>query len=138
MSIERKLLRMARRQESDPGFEIPFYERILEKSPDFVEALMCLGDLYTKEGLFEKGLKIDQRLSRLRPEDATVFYNLACSYSLLEHIASADAALRRAIDLGYEDFDYLLKDPDLVNLLRSEAFRRYFQELRRDREEEIA
>ena len=99
---------MRKRQECDPQFEISFYEKILERSPDFIEALMCLGDLYTKEGFFEKGLRVDERLGQLRPKDATVFYNLACSYSLMADVPAAERSIRRAIELGYQDFEYLL------------------------------
>ncbi|MBF0122212.1 MAG: hypothetical protein HQL21_02240 [Candidatus Omnitrophica bacterium] len=134
---------MAKRQESDPQFEISFYEKVLQRSPDFIEALMCLGDLYTKAGLFEKGLRVDERLARLRPGEAIVFYNLACSYSLMEDGHAAEGAIRRAIELGYEDFEYLIKDPDLINLLNSDRFHVYLRELRarvrqRDCQEETA
>ena len=111
-----------RRSDSDPQFEISFYENLLKKSPNFIEALMCLGDLYTKHGSYEKGLRVDERLAELRPDDHTVFYNLACSYSLMNEVAAADRAIKRSIELGYEDFEHMQKDPDLLNLLSSEEF----------------
>jgi len=52
-----------------------------------------------------------------------VHYNLACSYSLLGRIEDALLSLKRAINLGYEDFDYLLRDPDLENLKKDKRFR---------------
>ena len=55
-------------KKEDFEFEINFYENILKERPDFVEALMALGDLYTKAGFYEKGLSIDKRLTRLRPD----------------------------------------------------------------------
>ena len=58
-------------------FEIQFYEGVLEKNNDFTQALIVLGDLYTRKGLYEKGLMIDKRLAFLKPEDPIVFYNLA-------------------------------------------------------------
>ncbi len=119
-----------RRSDSDPQFEMTFYEGLLKKTPNFIEALLCLGDLYTQHGFYEKGLKVDERLAELRPDDATVFYNLACSYSLMNEVASADRAIKRAIELGYEDFEHLQKDPDLLNLLSSEEFQAYFKKIR--------
>jgi tetratricopeptide (TPR) repeat protein len=119
-----------RRSESDPQFEISFYENLLKKSPNFIEALMCLGDLYTKQGFYEKGLRVDERLAELRPDDPTVFYNLACSYSLMNEVVAADRAIKRSIELGYEDFEQLQKDPDLLNLLSSEEFQAYFKQAR--------
>jgi hypothetical protein len=42
-----------------------------------------------------------------------VFYNLACSYSLNRELDMAAAALEKALRLGYRDFKWLAKDPDL-------------------------
>jgi hypothetical protein len=58
-------------------------------------------------------LKIDEQLSVLRPQDATVLYNLACSYSLTGHTEQAFEALNRALVAGYDDFKWLAQDPDL-------------------------
>jgi tetratricopeptide (TPR) repeat protein len=119
-----------KRADNDPQFEISFYENLLKKSPNFIEALMCLGDLYTRQGFYEKGLRVDERLAELRPDDPTVYYNLACSYSLMNEVASADRAIKRSIELGYEDFEHMQKDPDLLNLLSSEEFQAYFKKAR--------
>jgi len=58
----------------------------------------------------------------LEPQNPLVFYNLACSYSLTEQFPRAVAALHRAIDLGYRDFKWLAKDPDLKKLRAQPAF----------------
>jgi len=118
---------MAKRSKEDPQFEIAFYEDILRRSPNFIEALMCLGDLYTREGQYDKGLDVDERLSRLRPDDALVIYNLACSYSLVGRLSDADQAMRRAFDLGYVDLAQISKDPDLEKLMNYAPFREFFE-----------
>jgi len=100
-------------QTEDLDFEISFYEDILKGKPDIVQALIPLGDAYTKKGLHEKGLVVDRRLARLRPDDETVHYNLACDYSLLQKPDQCLVSLRKAIRLGYCDFDHMEKDPDL-------------------------
>ncbi len=94
-------------------FEILFIEKVLKNCPDFVEALIVLGDDYTKSGRYEEGLKIDQRLIQLRPDDALVHYNLACSYSLLKMPDQGLDALKKAIQLGYRDLSFMKKDSDL-------------------------
>ena len=104
-------------------FEIKFYEDILEKSPDFIEALIALGDAYTKNKQYEEGLKVDEKLSKLKPQDATIFYNLACSYSLTNRMGFALNALEKAIRLGYSDFSYMDTDPDLENLRKEQRYR---------------
>jgi len=78
-----------------------------------VDALQLLGDHYTQRGRFNEGLKVDERLARLDPENALVFYNLACSYSLTDQFDRTALALEKALALGYRDFAWLAKDPDL-------------------------
>jgi tetratricopeptide (TPR) repeat protein len=109
-------------KKEDLEFEIRFFEGVSHRDPDFVEALQILGDAYTKTGQWEKGLKIDQRLSRLCPDNSLVFYNLACSYSLLKYLDEAFAALDQAVKLGYDDARWLIKDPDLDNLRHDNRF----------------
>ena len=104
------------------SFEIEFFEALVAQYGNFVDALIPLGDAYTKAGEYEKGLKIDLKLSRLRPNDPVVFYNLACSYSLLNEIDLAYSALERAILLGYNDFKYMLNDADLKNIVSMKTF----------------
>lgn len=115
-------------QNNDNDFEIRFYESILKEAPDFIETLMALADLYTKKGLYREGLELDERLSRLRPDDPVIFYNLACSYSLMNDRYAALNAIRRAIDLGYDDFEHLTNDQDLAHLMADEQFRQYIKD----------
>lgn len=103
-------------KDEDLDFEIKFYEGILAKQPDFLEALVALGELYTKRGLFERGLEVDRKLSGIKPEDPIIWYNLACSYSLVNRLDESFDALKTSIHLGYNNFDYLNADTDLKNL----------------------
>lgn len=114
------------KKEEDLDFEIKFIESVVQNRPHFVEALVALGDLYTKRGFYEKGLSIDEKLSHLRPLDPMVFYNLACSYSLLQDTRKALDAVKKAVDLGYRDFDYLQSDSDLDNLKADARFQEFF------------
>lgn len=114
---------MISREQEDLDFEISFFERLLEKNPNFVHALAALGDNYTKTGRYKDGLKIDQRLVKLKPVDSFVYYNLACSYSLLKMTEPCLKALRKAIVLGYRDFAFMQKDPDLEFIRKSLRFK---------------
>jgi tetratricopeptide (TPR) repeat protein len=104
-------------------FEVRFYEKLLSAYPDFADVLIPLGNAYTRLGLYEKGLQIDLRLIQLRGTDPLTWYNLACSYSLLHRVDESMHALRRSIELGYHDLEYLQRDPDLVNVRRSSRYR---------------
>ncbi len=115
-------IKLTRRQQRDLDIEIGFMEGVVQRDPHFVEALQILGDDYTRRGKLQEGLKIDQQLAQLRPEDPTMLYNLACSYALTKLYEQAVEALDQAIDQGYRDFKWLIKDPDLKGLRQHPLF----------------
>jgi hypothetical protein len=74
---------------------------------------------------------VDERLARLEPENPLVFYNLACSYSLTEQFDHAARALEKALSLGYRDFAWLAKDPDLKKLRAQPGYRDLAEKIQR-------
>jgi len=116
-------------------FEIKFYEGVLEKTENFTEALSVLGDLYTKRGLTEKGLAIDQKLAKLLPTEPIVLYNLACSYSLTDRIEEALRAIKRAIECGYNDFDFMEKDDDLIKLRKDHRYKEFLMTMPQNKQD---
>ncbi|MCF3648312.1 TPR end-of-group domain-containing protein [Synoicihabitans lomoniglobus] len=112
---------MARKE--DPEWEIGFFESVLRRDPRYVDVVAILGGLYTKTGRIADGLKMDRRMVRLCPRDATAHYNLACSLVLTDRHRDALKTLRRAIELGYVDFDWMENDPDLAPLHDYQVFR---------------
>ena len=115
--------RLSRREEQSLDIEIGFLEGLIRRAPDYFDALQVLGDDYTRRGLFDEGLRIDEQLVKLRPSDSMVHYNLACSYSLTNQVDLAAESLLQALELGYREFRWLLEDPDLDNLRRTRKFR---------------
>ena len=115
--------KLSRREMRDLEVKITFIEGVVRRDPKFVEALQILGDHYTQRGKFDHSLKVDQRLSQLEPRNPLVFYNLACSYSLNGDFGLAASSLEKALSLGYRDFKWLAKDPDLRQLRKHPVFR---------------
>jgi tetratricopeptide (TPR) repeat protein len=113
---------------SQLDFELDFFEGILQRNPDFVDALRVHGNNLTLKGRYAEGLKIDRRIVELRPKDALAHYNLACSLSLLKKVDQALRALRKAIELGYHDFRYLREDRDLDAIRKDPRFRQLLRE----------
>lgn len=110
------------RGQSQLDFDLAFYQRVLQRDPDYVDVLRCQGALLSRKGLHERALSIDRHLAELRPDDETVSYNLACSLAQVNRPAEAIAALRRALALGYADFRHLDMDRDLESLRDNPAF----------------
>ena len=121
---------LTRQEKRDLDIEIGFLEGVVQRDPQYVDALQLLGDDYTKRGKYLSGLQIDQKLTDLRPCDPLVFYNLACSFCLTRNFKEAADALEGAIDLGYRDFKWLAEDPDLHELRKQPIYRRIRAKLR--------
>jgi tetratricopeptide (TPR) repeat protein len=120
-AVSNTLVRLADRNQLD--FEVEFFGRILDRSPEYVDVLRVQGNNLTLKGRYAEGLQIDKRLVKLRPGDALAHYNLACSYALLKRTEQAIKNLRRAIELGYRDFRYLKEDRDLDSIRHDPRFR---------------
>jgi tetratricopeptide (TPR) repeat protein len=121
----------SRATQRDLDTKIQFIEGIVRRDPDYVDALQLLGDHYTQRGRFTEGLNVDERLARLDPENALVFYNLACSYSLTDQFDRTALALEKALSLGYKDFAWLAKDPDLKKFRAQAAYDEIKEKIRR-------
>jgi tetratricopeptide (TPR) repeat protein len=110
--------------------KIEFMEGLVRRDPEYVDALQLLGDHYTQRGRYTDGLQVDERLARLEPDSPLVFYNLACSYSLTDQFDRTALALEKALQLGYNDFTWLARDPDLKKFRQQPAYREIQKKIR--------
>jgi predicted Zn-dependent protease len=104
------------------SFELSFFEGLHRRMPRDVRTVGVLAHLYTKVGRIDEGLRMDRKLVRLLPDDPTVHYNLACSLALKGRLRDATKALHMAIENGYEDYEWMRKDPDLSELQSYSAY----------------
>jgi predicted Zn-dependent protease len=121
---------MAKKRTYDAEFEIGFFETVLRRSPRDPAVIEILAGLYTKQGRLSDGLRMDRKLVRLQPENATAHYNLACSLALTKRNVAALRALQQAVQLGYNDFDWMQQDPDLDTLKHRPAFLQLLEQLK--------
>ncbi|MFM8336679.1 MAG: TPR end-of-group domain-containing protein [Opitutaceae bacterium] len=110
-------------------FELAFFESILRRSPRYTRVIEILGGLYTEQGRIADGLRMDRRLVRLQPSNPTAHYNLACSLALSRRRTDALRVLRRAVQLGYRDVEWMLQDPDLEELKEHKGFQTLISEI---------
>lgn len=113
---------MAKEKSHDPEFEMRFFESVLSRDSTYTEVIEILGGLYTKHGRIADGLRMDRKLVKLQPSNATAHYNLACSLALSRRKSDALRSLRQAIALGYSDYDWMMQDPDLEELKKHPNF----------------
>jgi predicted Zn-dependent protease len=117
-------------RKEDTAFDIAFYESVLKREPGYEDVIELLGGLYTKTGRIADGLKMDRKLVKLQPDNATARYNLACSLALSKRKADALRALLEAVKLGYTDYDWMAQDPDLENLKNASEFKALLTQLK--------
>ena len=106
----------------DYDFEIGIYESILRRNPKDRTVVEALSSLYPRVGRLGDGLKMDRKLVRLDPDNATAHYNLACSLALKKRNKDALQSLNNAIAKGFHDFEWIAKDPDLNGLHKRPEF----------------
>ncbi|MFQ5561099.1 MAG: hypothetical protein ACE5FU_11015 [Nitrospinota bacterium] len=111
--------------------EIKFYEELVKARPNFIHALISLGDAYTRKGFYQEGLAIDKKLAHLKPDDPIIRYNLACSLSLLGKPEESLEELKEAIFLGYNDTGYIFQDPDLENVRTHPLFKNFLATIKK-------
>jgi tetratricopeptide (TPR) repeat protein len=130
MQAKNGVRKKVRANQRELDVKISFMEGLVRRDPAYVDALQLLGDHYTQRGRFVEGLNVDERLARLEPQNPVVFYNLACSYSLTDQFDRARESLEKAIQLGYKDFAWLTKDPDLKKFRLQPAYRDILKKIR--------
>lgn len=120
---------MPKTRAHDTEFEIGFFESVLRRNASDATVIELLGGLYTRQGRIADGLRMDRRLVKLQPGNATAHYNLACSLALSKRNSDALRALQTAVQLGYSDFDWMQQDPDLEALKHHPKFQAMLQKL---------
>ena len=99
-------------------------EQQLEVVPEDVRARMLLAGNYAALGKKEDAIRQLKTAVALRPGDSNVLYNAACTYALLERTAEALDMLKKAINSGWSNLEWVMRDPDLTVLHGDPEFQR--------------
>ncbi|MBI4467460.1 MAG: protein kinase [Acidobacteria bacterium] len=99
-------------------------ERHLEWVPDDVRARILLANCYASLRNETEAVRELQRAVALRPNDANILYNAACTYGILQKKEDALALLRRAKENGWNNPAWAARDPDLACLHGDPEFER--------------
>ncbi len=106
--------------------QINALESHIRKVPEDARARILLATTYAHTGRREDAVKEAQVAMSLRPNEATVLYNVACVFTGLEEIDEALDALKKAHAAGFHDTNWARRDPDLEPLLGHPEFERLF------------
>ncbi len=100
----------------------------LELVPDDVRARILLANMYAALGDKESATRELGRAITLRPNDANVLYNAACTYGVLQMKTEAMDRLKMAKAAGWRNMDWIARDPDLKCLHDDPEFKQFVTE----------
>ena len=99
----------------------------LQRFPDDVRARILLAADIANFGMADEAVRHVRIAIAMRPTDANVLYNAACTYGLLGMKTEALETFRRSVEQGYTNAAWCLNDPDLKILWDDPEFRRLAQ-----------
>ena len=86
----------------------------LEFNPGFTPALFLFGAIAKMDGRLDESVEALEKAKLLNPDCATTHYDLACYYALTGSLENALITLETALEKGFCDFEWLIRDPDLM------------------------
>ncbi|MFB3118526.1 MAG: protein kinase, partial [Myxococcota bacterium] len=105
---------------------IQVLEKHLQEVPEDARARILLSGDYAEEGRVEDAMREANLAMVLRPNEAAVLYNAACTFCSLNKKAEALDALAKAHRAGMRDPVWTRRDPDLASLHGEPEFERLF------------
>ena len=88
-------------------------QRQIELVPEDARARVLLAITYAEDGRMEESAALARKAVELRPNDPNIHYNVACTYGLMNKKAEALDTLKKTIQLGYSNWDWIKRDTDL-------------------------
>jgi TolB-like protein/Flp pilus assembly protein TadD len=100
----------------------------LQRVPEDARARTLAATNYASMGRADDSAREANLALALRPTEATVLYNIACTFCMLNKKAEALDALSKAWNAGFKDADWARRDPDLTLLHSDPEFERLYPE----------
>ena len=102
------------------------FENQLKQVPEDARARILLSGYYAELGRVEDALRETNLAMTLRANEASILYNAACNYCLLNRKPEALDALRKAWEAGFKDPNWARRDPDLALVHGDPEFERLY------------
>ncbi len=92
--------------------------------PEDVRARILLSATFVQLGKDKDASQHLEMAVAMRPNDPNTLYNAACTYGMLGMKAESLAMLKRAIECGFTDMEWISRDSDLSSLHDEPEFKR--------------
>jgi tetratricopeptide (TPR) repeat protein len=100
----------------------------LRQVPEDARARVLLASYYATEARHEDAVREANLAMLLRPNEAMVHYNVACTFCSMNKKAEAIDALNKAWRNGFKDANWARRDPDLTILHGDPEFEKLYPE----------
>jgi non-specific serine/threonine protein kinase len=101
-------------------------ENHLKQVPEDARARVLMATDYADLGRVDDALRELKMAITLRANEASILYNAACTYSLLNRKREALDTIRKAWEAGFKDSVWARRDPDLTLLHDDPEFQRLY------------
>jgi tetratricopeptide (TPR) repeat protein len=105
-------------------------EEHLKRVPEDARARTILSVDYATMNRVDEAVREANLALALRPTEATVLYNIACIYCMLNKKSEAVVAVEKAWNAGFKDADWARRDPELTLLHGDPVFERLYPEVK--------
>ena len=103
------------------------FSNAINKDPNYAEAYSNRAVAYMLQKKNNKALDDLKKAKELKPDSASIRYNLASVHSLMGNTDYGLDELDAALDKGFNDYDSLRKDPDINNLRKTKEFQKILE-----------
>jgi TolB-like protein/predicted Ser/Thr protein kinase len=100
----------------------------IELVPEDVRARILLSAQHASFGDEAAAIRELEIAVALRPNDSNILYNAACTYGIFQRKEKALEMLKRAVAVGYHNFDWIARDCDLACLHEEPGFKQLLEE----------
>jgi len=99
-----------------------FYPSYLLRHPEDSRAHQFYALTLNRLGRLEKAKTEMQKGIEQNPNDPIIIYNAACFYAMIGDKKTAIKNLKKAIDNGFGNYEYIKHDPDLLDMRKEVGF----------------
>ncbi|MCD6353687.1 MAG: tetratricopeptide repeat protein [Proteobacteria bacterium] len=109
---------------------VQHYKEAIRIEPDYAKAHYSLGVILKHEGRFNEAIKHLSETLRIDPDfSPLVYYKIAALYARQNKKEESIAWLRKAVEKGYKNWNYLRNDKDLENIRGSLYYKKLIGEI---------
>jgi serine/threonine protein kinase/Flp pilus assembly protein TadD len=98
------------------------YPEYLKKHPDDSYMLMTYAVTLAEVDRKEEAKVAGEKALKYNPKDAVMMYYGACLYARLDERRHAVELLKKAVENGYENFEWIKRDPDFENIRKEPGY----------------